>query len=126
MTKAEALYKFWSSFGWPAYDELTVPTGENKPALPYITYESSTDSFGGSLALTASLYCRSTSWADVESKSEQIAKAIAENGYHISRVDGGYLTIYKRTPFSQRMSDPSDDMIRRIVLNITAEFLTAY
>lgn len=126
MTKAEALYNFWSSFDWPAYDELTVPTGENKPALPYITYESSTDSFGGSLALTASLWCRSTSWSDVESKASEIAEAIAGNGYFISKVDDGYLTIYKRTPFAQHMSDPSDDMIRRIVLNISAEFLTAY
>lgn len=30
------------------------------------------------------------------------------------------------SPFAQRMSDPNDDMIRRIYINITAEFLTAY
>lgn len=28
--------------------------------------------------------------------------------------------------FAQRMSDPNDDMIRSIYVNITAEFLTAY
>lgn len=126
MTKAEALYKFWSGFEWPAYDELSVPTGADRPVLPYITYETSTDSFDGSVALTASLWSRTGSWRDVESKASEIAKAIAEHGYFITRIDGGYLAIYKRTPFAQRMADPNDDMIRRIVLNISAEFLTAY
>ena len=126
MTKAEALYNFWSSFTWPAYDELTVPTGDIKPDLPYITYETSTDSFGGSVALTASLWSRSTSWVEVENKASEIAQAIAEYGYRIAKIDDGYLVIYKRTPFAQHMEDPSDDSIRRIVLNISAEFLTAY
>ena len=30
------------------------------------------------------------------------------------------------SPFAQRMSDPNDDMIRSIYINITVEFLTAY
>lgn len=126
MNKPEALYNFWSSFEWPAYDELSVPSGSISPSLPYVTYESSTDSLEGKLALTASLWDRSDSWAVVEAKSEEIAQAIAGQGYYIKRINDGYLLVTKRTPFSQRMSDPNDDKIRRIVLNITAEFLTAY
>ena len=126
MNKAAALYDFWSGFGLPAYDEQTVPTGADSPALPYITYESSTDCFGGSLALTASVWDRSSSWQTVEEIKDQISKAINESGYWLKKYDDGYLYIYARHPFAQRMGDPGDDQIRRIVISITAEFLTAY
>jgi hypothetical protein len=33
--------------------------------------------------------------------------------------------IQRGIPFAQRMSDPTDDTIRRIVLQITAEFITS-
>lgn len=38
MTATRVLNSFYSSFGLPAYDENSVPTGENAPAFPYITY----------------------------------------------------------------------------------------
>ncbi len=125
MNKPKALYQFWAQFGLPVYDENTVPTGSDSPAFPYITYESATDSFGGELALTASVWDRSTSYDTVEAMAEEIARVIGEKGYWIRRIDGGYLYISARHPFAQRMSDP-DDSIRRMVINITAEFLTAY
>lgn len=126
MTKAEALYQFWAQFEVPVYDEQSVPTGIHAPSLPYITYESATDSLGGELSLTASIWTRGDGWESAEGISDRIAKVIAEFGYWIKPIDGGYLRICKRTPFAQRMPDPSDDAIRRIVLNITAEFMTAY
>jgi hypothetical protein len=126
MTKAEALYYFWSQFGVPAFDENTIPTGADSPSMPYITYESSTDSLGGELALTGSLWSRSASWESAENLAELIAATIAGRGFWITKIKGGYLRIFKRSPFAQRMADPSDDMIRRIVINITAEFMTAY
>jgi hypothetical protein len=42
------------------------------------------------------------------------------------KFDGGRLYIAKGNPFAQRMADPNDDMIRRMYLNIQAEFLSAY
>ena len=126
MNKPAALYEFWSQFGIPAFDEQTVPTGDVSPALPYITYESATDSFGGQLALTASVWDRSSSWQTVEAKAEEISRAINEHGYWIKQYPDGYLLIYARRPFAQRMSDPDDSMVRRIVISITAEFLSAY
>jgi hypothetical protein len=36
------------------------------------------------------------------------------------------LYISKGSPFAQRMKEPSDDMVRRIYININAEFLTAF
>lgn len=122
MNKPQALAAFWDSFGWDAYDENTVP---DDATLPYITYESATDSLGNAISLTASLWYRSSSWAEIEAKAAQIERAIAEHGFYNVAIDGGYLWIVKGTPFAQRMSD-TDPGVRRIVLTITAEYLTAY
>ena len=123
MNKAQALNAFWEQFGLDAYDENRVPDGA---ALPYITYESATDSLDNVLSLSASLWYRDTGWGAIEAKTAQIAKAIAENGFWKTAIDGGYLWITKGTPFAQRMGEPDDKLIRRMVLNINAEFLTAY
>ena len=61
MTKASALYNFWSGFGLTAYEENTVPT---EAEFPYITYQVVTDSFGAEVALTASVWYRDTSWVE--------------------------------------------------------------
>jgi hypothetical protein len=123
VNKEQALHAFWSSFGIPAYDEQTVP---DNAKMPYITYRVVTDSFENTVNLTGSIWYRSTSWVDVSNKSAEIAKAVGEHGFRMSKVNGGYLWIVKGTPFAQRMSDPEDDMIRRIYINLQGEFLTAY
>ena len=120
MTKDEAIYSFYSGFSLPAYDENTVPEGS---ALPYITYSVSTDSIGNMVILSASLWYRSTSWGAIQDKADEIAAAIGYGG-KIIKIDNGYLWLVKGSPFAQRMSEPSDKMVRRIVLNISAEFLT--
>ena len=58
----------------------------------------------------------------VQEKEEQIAEFIGRGGVMIS-YDGGSMWIQKASPWAQRMNDPSDEMIRRIVLNVTIEFL---
>lgn len=122
--KEQTLHLFWSSFGLAAYDESTVPTGSNAPDFPYITYNVVTDSIGTPVALTASVWYRSSSWAGVTEKAESIGKEIGLGGKLIP-YDGGALWLKRGTPFSQRMSDDSDDMVRRIYLNIEAEFISA-
>ena len=117
---------FWSGFGIKAYDENTVPTGENRPQMPYITYSVQTDSIGAILSLTGSIWYRATSWLMPEQKADEIARAVGGTGYYINHIDGGYLWITKGTPFAQRMSDPEDDMIRRIYIILHGEFLTAF
>lgn len=123
MDKAQAIHQFWSSFGLTAYDENTVP--ENAE-MPYITYAVSTGAIDDILMLTGSLWYRSPSWRDVSIKADEIAQAVGANGYRIAKVDNGYLWINQGSPFSQRMADPSDDMVRRIYLIFSAEFLTPY
>ena len=123
MDKAQAIHNFWSSFGWTAYDQYSVP---DDAEFPRITYEVATDSYNQTVPLTASLWTRESSWETISKKAEEIAKAIGEHGYAISKLDKGYLWITKGGVFAQRMNDPNDDMIKRIYLSITAEFLTAY
>lgn len=126
MDKAQAIHHFWSSFGIPAYDENTIPTGENRPTPPYITYNVVEGAVESVLLLTGSVWYRSTSWVDISKKVDEIAEKLGQNGFHIEEVDGGYMWMVQGSPFAQRMSDPEDDMLRRYYLNVTAEFLTAY
>lgn len=124
MTKAAALYAFWSGFGLTAYEETSVPTGQDAPAFPYITYQVVTDGFGGDVALTASVWYRSESWLEANAKAEEIGAYIGRGG-RVIPCDGGAIWLKRGQPFAQSMSDDADNMIRRKYINITAEFLTA-
>lgn len=123
MTKAAAIYKFWSSFGLTAYEENAVPTGDDAPKFPYITYQLVTDSFENEVLMTASLWYRSTSWAQANAKAEEISRYIGIGGT-IFKCDGGRVWVKRGTPFAQRMGDETDSLIKRIYINITAEFFT--
>lgn len=123
MNKFEALQSFWESFGIPAYDENTVPTGDNAPVFPYITYDAVVSNLGTPVAMSASLWYYGPSWADITAKAIVIEAEIGRGG-KIVPLDDGALWIKQGSPFAQRMSDPND-MVRRIYMNITAEFLTA-
>ena len=121
MTKAAAIYQFWSSFGLAAYEENTVPADA---AFPYITYQLVTDSFDREVAATASLWYRGESWTAINAKTEEISQKISRGGKIIA-CDGGVIWLKRGQPFAQSMGDESDDLIKRKYLNITAEFMTA-
>ena len=121
MTKAAAIYQFWSGFGLTAYEENTVPTDAT---FPYITYQLVTDSFDREVPVTASLWYRSESWTDINAKTEEISQKISRGGKIIA-CDGGAIWLKRGQPFAQNMGDESDDLIKRKYLNITAEFMTA-
>ena len=121
MTKAAAIYQFWNSFGLTAYEENSVP---DEAAFPYITYQLVTDSFDHEVAATASLWYRSESWTDINSKTEEISRTIGRGG-KIIHCDDGAIWMKRGQPFAQSMGDESDNLIKRKYLNITAEFMTA-
>ena len=121
MTKAAAIYQFWSGFGLTAYEENTVPTDA---AFPYITYQLVTDSFDREIPLTASLWYRSESWTAINAKTEEISQKISRGGKFIP-CDGGAIWLKRGQPFAQSMGDESDNLIKRKYLNITAEYMTA-
>lgn len=124
MTKAAAIQKFWESFGLTAYEESSVPTGEDAPKFPYITYGLVTDSFGSETVLNGSLWYRSDSWVPINAKSEEISKYIGRGGKTLP-CDDGAIWIKRGTPFIQSMGDESDNMIKRKYINLIAEYLTA-
>ena len=120
-SKAQALYDFWAGFTWPAYDEGAVP---DSAALPYITYETQTNCFDdGPMTLSASLWDRSTSWETVEAKAAAIADHLGEGGV-LMPYTNGRLWIHRGNPFTQRLQEPDDDSLRRIVVSFTAEFFS--
>ena len=121
MTKAAAIYQFWSSFGLTAYEENTVP---EDATFPYVTYQLVTDSFGREAASAASLWYRGESWTAINAKTEEISAHIGLGG-KIIKCDGGRIWIKRGQPFAQNMGDESDDLIKRKYLNLTFEFFTA-
>lgn len=123
MDKFQAIDTFWNSFSWPAYDENTVP---DDAETPRITYSVTADSLGLPVLISASLWDRSTSWESISNKAEEIGRYI-DNAYPPAmKIDGGRMKVMREVPFIQRMSDPSDNMIRRIYLNVSAEFFTEH
>lgn len=123
MNKAQKLNEFWNSFNVPAYDATSVPSNVE---FPYISFSVSEDSIENIVSLDASIWYKSYSWAEIENKTNEIAKRLGEYGHLILTIDDGYIFLAKGTPFAQRMSDPNDDTIRRMYINIMAEYLTAY
>lgn len=119
MTKEQAYHNLMSSFSWKAYDENTVP---DDAVLPRLTYNLSVAEFGGPVAMSLSLWDRSTKWTSVTEKADEIYKAIGLGGKIIT-FDSGYIWVKRGQPFSQRMSD-EDDTIRRIYINLEVEYLT--
>lgn len=121
MDKAQALNTFWNSFTIPAFDERTVPSDQ---AEPYITYEVSTAELDEPVFLSASLWYRDTGWKAIEQKTAEIAQYIKT--MTPIKVENGRVYITKGVPFSQRLDDPDDNLIRRMLLNISVEFLTSF
>ena len=129
MRKSQAIHQFWSSFGLKAYDEYTVPTGDGKtgdgkPDFPYITYSVSESAIDEPVSMTASVWYRSSSWTDIEVKTSEIAERIKT--MNAIKIDDGYITIVGGVPFAQRMDDPSDDLVRRMIINVQVEYFTNY
>ncbi len=122
MDRVQALKQFWGSFGVEAYDETDVP---DDAQYPYITYNSATDSLGGVVPLHADLWFYDASWYSITKLSEAIAKRIKEHGSITIPFDDGYIYMAGGTPFAQRVDDPEQDM-KRIYINVQAEYLCAY
>jgi hypothetical protein len=124
MDKEQALHKFWSGFGLTAYDENTVPDDAlTTNGGKYLTYNVATAALDEPTPLYANLWYKSSSWAEITAKANEIAGKISLVG-SFTDYDDGTLWITRGRPFSQRMPD-DDDTIRRIYVNVTAEFISA-
>lgn len=120
MTKAEALYRFFNSFGIAGYESYSVP--EEAP-FPRITYNLVTGDYGQDVAIGVNLWYRASSLVGINDMADKIAGAIGLGGIQLA-CDGGHIHLYRGTPWAQSMDDPDDDTIKRKYINITARFNT--
>ena len=126
MDKWQTQDAFWNSFRIPAYDEQTTFTKGDAPSYPHITYQSFGGRMGQIATLSASLWYKSASWADIKKKADEIEKYITEHEPLAIRMSGGYLWIrLPDTPFAQPMA-AEDNETKRILLTVEAECLSAY
>jgi len=129
MTKAAALYQFFSNFGIPAYEENSIYDMAEQgqaPSFPYLTYEVKTDFFGNSdTTISFSLWYRSPSWVDINAKSLEISKFIGRVGY-LMDTDEGKILIMRLQPWGQNMGDSSDDTVKRIVHSVNLRYYSNY
>ena len=126
MDNWQAQHAFWSSFGWPAYDDQTTFTEMSLPAYPHITYESADGDFGGETQLAVHLWNRSSSWAAIKQKAEQIKDVLSGGGVKLNTENGQiWLRIPDRIAFSRPFATgSSDELVQRIMINVSAEFLS--
>lgn len=121
MTKAAALYQFFSGFGMPAYAASSVPEDVN---FPYLTYELSTSAWnGGEVGLTVNLWFYTESEAIPNAKAQELSEDIGYGGVTIP-CDGGLIWLKRGSPWCQSLKDDTDQNIKRRYINVTAEYLT--
>ena len=123
MTKDEALYRFFSGFGIPAYPDTAVlnENGEPDVVLPYLTYTPVFDAWGGEpVSLTVNLWYRTESEAVPNAKARELSEAIGYGGVRL-RCDEG---LKRGAPWCQNLSDETDLAIKRRYINVTAEYMT--
>ena len=121
MTKYQALFDFFSSFGIPTYLESSVPETAN---FPYITYNLVTSTFTQETAtnMVVNVFYRQNE-AVANDKVSEISRAIGLNG-RLLNCEDGKVWLQRGNPWCQSMSDPVDDKIQRRYLNVTAYFFT--
>lgn len=119
MDKWQALQAFWSRYGLTAYDETSVP---DTAQMPYITYNAAVDSLDSPVALTGDLWYKSTSWADISRKAEEISRDLQNGGVTIP-LNAGFLWIVRGSPFAQRINENTDNL-KHIYIVLMGEFIT--
>lgn len=123
MDRWQAQHEFWNSFGIPAYDQTTV---SDDAEMPYITYNAVSSNLDVPVQVTASVWYYSKSWAEISQKVDEMAATIDSMNPSIP-IEGGRLKVRlpKDMAFAQRMGE-EDAFVRRIVINVEMEFLTAF
>lgn len=120
-TKLQIMHSFFSGFGLTAYEENCVPANAS---FPYLTYSAASSAFDEPVTLLFSIWYREKSWHNANAKAEEISTKIGMGGMMLPCAAGA-VWITRNSPFAQSMGDPSDSCIKRKIISITAEFMTA-
>lgn len=120
MNKAEAIHKFLSGFGIPAYAESSVPA---KAKFPYITYALVVDDFSsGEVSMPINVWYYTDSERIPNAKVNEIAEAIGYGGKLIT-YDGGAVWIKRGSPWCQSISE-SERKVKRRYINLDLEYIS--
>lgn len=122
MTKAAAIYQFWSGFGLTAYEENNVPSDA---PLPYISYQYVSGKFGYEVAMSASIWYRDSSEVAMNAKVEEIG-AFIDNMKKTIKIDNGRIRIHCGDPWCNTMADQNDPAVKAKILNIVVEYMTTH
>ena len=121
MDRWQALYSFWAAYGYPTYEENSVPDLDDL-TFPYLTYEARVAPFNGDVTANASVWTRNISWNEADGISDAIEESLKHGGL-VQRYDGGIIWVTAdENNFAQGMGDPTDDLIKRKLLSITYHF----
>lgn len=126
MKKWEAIHTFFKSFGIPAYEENSVPTGKDKPAYPYIVYEMQQGGFDpdNDVALSFYIIDKMETFAPSYEIMDTIAEFIGDSKLY--EIDNGYVRIKAGTPWAQNQRDGADNTIRRLHSIIMVTYYTSH
>lgn len=119
MTKTQAIYDFFNSFGIKAYPTTAVP---DKVALPYITYELSLGEWGDATTPAVNVYFHTTSENVIQRKVDEIAERIGLGGTQIA-YDKGTIWITKGSPWCNAIAYQGDNTLKRRQLNVVMNFM---
>ena len=65
------------------------------------------------------------SWQEADELKTALEAFLGYAG-KVYKIDGGYMVVKRGVPFAQGMSDDSDKAIKRYVINLAVEYLTAH
>ena len=106
---ADALYKFFSGFGIPAYLSGNIPDNVQMPYITYDLIEPEPLSIG---LINASVWYRDTGVAAISAKVDQIKAAIGEGVSLPTPTGAVYLFREKSGAFGRIMNDPNRETKR--------------
>ncbi|MBR0509629.1 MAG: hypothetical protein IJJ85_05885 [Clostridia bacterium] len=123
MTKAEALYAYFSGFGLPAFEESALYP-ETPPETPYLTYERVDGRLcDGATPFSFTVHGRDTSLAQCEEIVKEVGETLSGGGC-VLPCDEGYIWLLPGAPLMQLAPDADDPRVKRTVFHAVAEFLT--
>jgi hypothetical protein len=125
MTKLQAIKSFLSGFGLKAYHEGYIYAPDVALPLPYITYSVQFDNYRGGLRpFVVTAWYRTNDPQPLEEFESLMAQRVGIQGTVI-HCDGGYILIKRGTPFAQFLDVPADKFVKRVIINLLAEYNTA-
>ena len=118
---SKALYRFWSGFGVPAYEEGRVPVRETRGGVlepvdpPYITYDVRYGEIFATIPMVAINWHSATNGSSGSAERfalmGKIAAAIPVEGVGIDLDNGGYLVLHRGPEFQADYNDPDDPSV---------------